>query len=135
MTVRTGDLVRLFVAVDLDDVVRRQVGAPRVLWTAVERGAEPLVRLAREVNARLDRFDLRPEERPFRAHLTLARFKRSPSPRLRDALSNVAAGWSFPECRVEQVVLYESRLSPQGASYVRAAVTMLAAHGPGAEVT
>ena len=49
---------------------------------------------------------------PFRAHLTLARF-RTPTPLER--LPQAPNPLTFP---VEEVVLYESRLSSSGSTYV-----------------
>lgn len=48
-------------------------GRPRALWIGVATGAEALGELARRVNAELEAAGWPPDDRPFRAHLTLAR--------------------------------------------------------------
>lgn len=50
-------------------------GKARVLWVGIEEGAEQLEGVARAVWAGLARW-YEPEERPFAAHLTVARFKK-----------------------------------------------------------
>ena len=62
-----------------------------------------------------------PEERPFRPHLTLARFR---EPRPQPALAKVLEQQTeltlgaFDAC---EFFLFESRLSPGGAEYVKIA--------------
>lgn len=85
----------------------------RVVWLGVEAGREPLGELAAAVESACRTAGLPPEERPFRAHLTLARAverggselpELPPPPRL--------APWP-----VEEFVLYESRLGRGPAVY------------------
>jgi 2'-5' RNA ligase len=54
-----------------------------------------------------------PERRPFRPHLTLARARRGERPTVPDGDSVGALG----EVEAQEVVLFRSRLSPQGAAY------------------
>lgn len=91
--------------------------SPRVLWVGVEEQPSDgrLARLAAAVEgaARSSGFD--PEERPFRAHLTLARTERgarSPTTPRREApeVEGLAA-------EVSEVVLFASELGPAGARY------------------
>jgi len=92
---------------------------PRVLFYRVSEGAEPLERLAAEVDRiLLDRLDLPSEAKPFRAHLTVARIKQ-PLP------EKVAArlGEAPPLPGVSQIVssldLMQSELRREGAVYSR----------------
>ena len=99
-------------------------GGPRVVWLAVTDGAAALQGLAREVAARLAEVEFRREARPFSPHLTLGRFTERGHAADRDALLAArvrAAG----RCRVDHVTLYQSRLSPQGPTYVPLQVTAL----------
>jgi 2'-5' RNA ligase len=88
-------------------------GAPRVLWIGVVEGESGAVELQEEVARRLGSVGVASDERPFRPHLTLGRwrdgraFDRS---RLAVVAPAPIPGWSVPA-----VTLYESRLSPSGA--------------------
>jgi 2'-5' RNA ligase len=93
-------------------------GAARVLWVGVTEGLASLVAIHDEIEARLERLGEAPEDRPFSAHLTLARFKdldRAGSDALRAAIRDVAA--AVGTCRVDRVTLYQSRLAPTGPVY------------------
>lgn len=64
------------------------------------------------------------EQRAFHPHLTLARIKNAPPDRdgsrargLRELLSRYAARRYGPAFAVEELILFESRLGPQGAVY------------------
>ena len=48
--------------------------SPKVLWVGVH-GGEPLARLVRDTEARLEKLGIRKEDREFSPHLTLARIK------------------------------------------------------------
>lgn len=88
----------------------------RVLWVGLDH--EPaLLDLHRRVEAALNLVGFAPEDRPFNAHITLARLNaREPVPQVERFLrahTDFAAG-PFP---VEQFVLLQSTLTPQGARY------------------
>ena len=73
--------------------------------------------LHRRIEAALDVLGMGPDPKPFRPHVTLARFRRTPppSPDLRtylDAHRDVGVAWD-----VRRFVLYESRLRPEGAEH------------------
>jgi 2'-5' RNA ligase len=93
-------------------------GGPRALWIGLSRGLAALTQLHVEFNRRAAPFGYPPEDRPFAAHLTLARIKdaRGSQGRLVDeALSRIAV--QSVTQRVEHVTVFESRLSPKGAQY------------------
>ena len=98
-------------------------GAPRVLWIGVAEGAARAVELQAAVADRLAPLGVEKEARPFRPHLTLARWRdgrRSDRPRLSEPMTTVA------RTRVEVVTLYQSRLSSAGPTYTALARTALA---------
>ena len=101
-----------------------EAGGPRVVWLGITEGVAPLQVVAREVAARLADVEFRREARPFSPHLTLGRFKERGHAADRDAL---LAEQVRPagRCRVDHVTLYQSRLSPQGPTYVPVQVTPL----------
>jgi 2'-5' RNA ligase len=89
-------------------------GRPRVLWLGVLEGSPEAIALHAHVARQLTAVGVMVEDRPFRPHLTLARWKdsrRSTRPRLPESASAVA------KTRVEAVTLYQSRVSSAGPSY------------------
>jgi 2'-5' RNA ligase len=95
-------------------------GRPRVLYVAVGDGAEALARVAEEVTTRLQPLGIQPDVRAFTAHLTLARVRDRLEPvLLRQLMAATSASTFAADVRVtvDAVVLYESRLSPQGPTY------------------
>ena len=92
-------------------------GAPRVLYVAVDEGAEAAIGLHAIVAERLGQRD----DRPFQPHLTLGRWRESrPSDRPKVALRAAIA-----TIDVSSVTLFQSRLSPAGPAYTRLAAARL----------
>lgn len=91
---------------------------PRVFWASVE--ATPnLAELAARTEAVLVPLGIPREDRAFHPHLTLARFNRAgPQMKLHDALRQLPAA-EFGELRADAFHLFESRLKPAGAEYIR----------------
>jgi 2'-5' RNA ligase len=90
-------------------------GAPRVLWIGVEEGAREVLDLQHEVVRRLERAGVAREDRVFRPHLTLARWRR---PRRSDRSRVTSTTMkSIPASTVEGITLYESRMSRSGATH------------------
>jgi RNA 2',3'-cyclic 3'-phosphodiesterase len=91
-------------------------GKPRVLWVGVGAGHDEMVRVEREVSARLAACGIAPEDRPYSPHLTLARVREPAGLRAGDVLEGLAR--SIGTQRVAAITLFQSRLSPQGPTYV-----------------
>ncbi len=92
-------------------------GSARVIWLGIVRGAEALSALHDEVERRLAPLAFEKEDRPYRAHLTIARF-RTPAPaRVRDIITAAREAGSIGRCSIDKVTLYRSQLSPKGAIY------------------
>ena len=103
--------------------------AARVLWIGVGEGGARLAKLARKLEAAARGVGAPRERRPFHAHLTIGRLReprRVPLERL-----PVPSGSGFS---VEEVVLYESRLSSSGATYSPLARLPLGADGDAIEL-
>jgi len=82
---------------------------PRVLWLGVEL-PPPAFELQRACEQAARGAGFRPDERPFRAHLTLGRWgERAARPELPDV--------DLGETRLESLVLFRSETRPEGASY------------------
>lgn len=90
---------------------------PRVVWADVREGREALISLAGAVDAALAGLGFPPEDRPFSPHLTLGRVK-APS-RLEGLTAQVEshAEDCFGEMTVNELILFQSELSPKGAKY------------------
>ena len=93
------------------------VSRPRVLWAGAEEGAAALGALALAVDDAVAPLGFPREERPFTAHVTLARVREPRrAPGLAEALG-AAAPRRFGRVRIEQLALMRSDLSPRGARY------------------
>jgi 2'-5' RNA ligase len=93
-------------------------GAVRVIWIGLPGGCEGLAEIYGEMNRRLLPFGMPPENRPFSAHLTLARVKDAPRGVSQDARK------ALERCRVPPVAwtvreatVFQSHLSPHGPRY------------------
>ena len=87
--------------------------AARVLWLGLTRGSAQLARLARKLDSVATRAGAERDRRPFQAHLTIGRLQEP----ARVAIERIPGPGSLP-FPVEEVVLYESRLSAAGPTYV-----------------
>lgn len=83
---------------------------PRLIWASGE--APPALLELRSLAERAA--GARPETRPFRLHLTLARFREEDFPRF--GARTLAARVTWRD-EVRSIVLMESHLSPEGADY------------------
>ena len=91
-------------------------GKPRTLWAGVSDGADAVVALFTKLDAALGPLGFESERR-FVPHVTIGRVK---SPKGADALTPVIehhAATVFGTCRAEEIVLFKSTLTPQGAIY------------------
>jgi 2'-5' RNA ligase len=89
---------------------------PRVLWVGLE--GSQLALLAAAVEEALEPIGFLPEARSFKPHLTIARW-RQPE-RLSKAVSEEIERWKgheFGESQVEEVIVFQSVLRPDGAIY------------------
>ena len=94
----------------------------RVLWAGLSEGVAELIDLQKDLDGALASCGFERENRPFRGHLTLARFRDRVNPaKLETALKEVggarAGQWS-----VDDLVLFQSDLQPSGPIYTKLAV-------------
>ncbi len=92
-------------------------GPPRVVWAGLTEGRDRLLELEHTVSERLAQVGINKEDRPYRPHLTLARVREAAGLRtaaLMDGVSQSVLGVT----PVDAITLFESRLSPQGPTYV-----------------
>lgn len=86
---------------------------PRVVWIGLQPNPE-LQRLAQAVQAAVTACGISLEERPFHPHITLARLKQADPRQLAALLTQQPA---LPEVAVATFLLFQSRLSVQGAEH------------------
>lgn len=96
----------------------------RALWVGVSAGASSLARLARKLDSASRAVGAPREHKPFEPHLTLARLREPQRVELERAAPPDSVAWT-----VSEVVLFESRLSPNGARHVPLARFPLGAGG------
>jgi len=90
-------------------------GRLRALWAGLESSGA-LVHLHDKVERASVRAGIEPEQRKFKPHVTLARFKRTPDHAAAGFLED-HAGLASDDFFVDQFVLFESTLGNQGAHY------------------
>lgn len=112
-------------------------GRPRILWLGVSRGAHEAIELQQRVANRFQAVGIEGERRPFQPHLTLARWRDTPSRsagrrakaaddgRRADRRRALESAQQVATIAVEGVTLYESRLSSEGPAYDRLAYAHL----------
>jgi 2'-5' RNA ligase len=98
-------------------------GYPAALWAGVAPH-EPLKALHKKIGHALERAGVPPERRAYLPHITLARFGRGGASL--ELLLTSAGGLSSAPFTVEEFRLYESHLTPAGATYTPVARYSLA---------
>ncbi|MBI5419569.1 MAG: RNA 2',3'-cyclic phosphodiesterase [Deltaproteobacteria bacterium] len=91
--------------------------APRVLWIGIREPLELVGKLQENMENALSDAGFPREERPFHPHITVGRVKGGLSPGWGEEYARALSGRRFGVVRVSSFQLYESRLSPQGATY------------------
>jgi len=89
---------------------------PKILWVGLS--GDRLADLAAKIESALMPLGFVPETRVFTPHLTIGRWRERsrPAKNLRQEIAN----WNdfeFGACAVRQIVLFQSVLKPEGASY------------------
>ena len=98
---------------------------PRIVAADVTAGVEGLRALHAELEARLQAFGVAAEQRAFLAHLTLGRVQgKGDLERLWKAMAEHAQD-DFGTVTVDEIVLFQSELRPEGARYTPLATAKL----------
>jgi len=98
-----------------------------VLWLGVDEGGASMTALAEAVVRSTATVGIAPEDRPFRAHLTLARAARPTD--LRDLIAALDAAGPGPAWVASEIVLFDSDTRPGGAVHTAIARVPLADQG------
>ena len=92
-------------------------GAPRVVWVGVEDPSESLRQVYRPLDQSLTALGIAREKRAFHPHITVGRVRRpKKAPALLERL-RAEADQAFGTQHVQEIVLFQSRLSPAGPTY------------------
>jgi RNA 2',3'-cyclic 3'-phosphodiesterase len=84
---------------------------PQVAWIGLDGDVAPLTDLAGRLTAVARRLRLEVEERPYRPHLTVGRWR--PGRPADASLTDRLADYAGPPWRVREVLLLESHLGPE----------------------
>jgi RNA 2',3'-cyclic 3'-phosphodiesterase len=91
---------------------------PRVLWAGLKGETERAAVLQTAISSVTKEFGEPPEDRPFKPHLTLARLKEPDRRQITDLEHAVARGFQIETAwLVNELLLMQSHLSPQGSTY------------------
>ena len=90
---------------------------PKIIWVGLTSRPEALTPLQQDLDGRLAALGFPREEKPFRGHLTIGRFRAEgfPGP-VADAVKRHAAA-EFGTFAVDEIVLMKSDLRPEGPLY------------------
>lgn len=100
---------------------------PRIISIAVRSGLESLAKIHTALTEQLRGFGSEVDNRPFRAHLTLARIKSVKGlAGLRDVVKS-HSGYSAREFKADRITLVKSTLAPGGSIYEIVSEAMLPA--------
>lgn len=118
-TLRQAIAVKPFDLALSDGGVFPSSGPPRAIWVGLREGGPSLQAIHDELDRRLRPLGVEPETRPFTAHLTLGRIKDAPRGSTAAVREVVGAIRVAPaRCRIAEAVVFESRLSPKGSTYL-----------------
>jgi 2'-5' RNA ligase len=91
---------------------------PNVIWVGLGDHIDVLAELANDIEAGVRQLGIKPDPKPFKAHLTLGRVKDS---RNLGGLTNFIQDHQFAPVPLvlDRIVLFKSTLTPQGSIYDR----------------
>ena len=94
---------------------------PRVIWCGVTGDVEKLSVLQKQLDSDFAGIGFPEEDRPFQAHLTLGRIKDAHGlTGISEALAKNST-FTAGEFSCRELILFQSKLSPQGATYTKLA--------------
>ncbi|MEM5804321.1 MAG: RNA 2',3'-cyclic phosphodiesterase [Candidatus Aenigmatarchaeota archaeon] len=88
----------------------------RTIWLGMKKGGQALSAIAESIEMGLESLGITKDERGFTPHLTLARVKGRCSPELISVIRELK-GIDIGSFKVEEITLFESKLTPKGPIY------------------
>lgn len=95
------------------------VNKPRVIWLGIENNLA-LVNIHKRLDQALSQAHIKPDNRPFSPHLTIARVRRNTPPDQVRAIGKTISQFkvgSLGISKIETIRIYQSKLNPQGPTY------------------
>jgi 2'-5' RNA ligase len=92
---------------------------PRVLWIGISGDVKPLSDIQANLETHMEQIGFAKENRPFKSHLTLGRFKGSIHPGTLFDILGSFSDFSSEPFEAKELVLYKSELKPTGAIYTK----------------
>ena len=93
------------------------MGHAKVMWLGIDDKSKTLSKISADLNKELELYGFKPEKRNFKAHLTLARIKFIKNEHLLNDLIKTYSDKNFQSILVEELILYQSLLTPKGSVY------------------
>jgi 2'-5' RNA ligase len=94
-----------------------ETGRPRVLWVGALSEGDRVQSLAVKVSDVVSRLAIPTDDKPFRPHLTIGRFKQA-GPNRKNLESRLEAiRGDYGQALVDRVILFKSTLTPRGPIY------------------
>ncbi|WP_445666524.1 RNA 2',3'-cyclic phosphodiesterase [Fodinibius sp. AD559] len=90
---------------------------PKVVWAGIKENMI-LEELHQKVEDRCEKMGIAPENRPYKPHVTIGRTKSTPK-RAVTSFINQHKTFALPDIPVDEFVLFESKLYPDGARHQR----------------
>jgi RNA 2',3'-cyclic 3'-phosphodiesterase len=93
---------------------------PRVLWAGIDGELDRMGAFRDDLQIKLRAFGVKKEDRKFKPHLTLARFRKGNKPEME--LPRILSEFkdiSSPSCKLEELLFLKSDLKPGGAIYTK----------------
>ena len=92
---------------------------PKVLWAGISGLPEDIDIFKNTIEKQFEPFGIKPEERPFKPHLTLGRFKDRPDEKAILKCLTEFKNFRSSVFNVNELVLFKSDLSSKGATYTK----------------
>lgn len=93
-------------------------GKARVIWVGLREGSEAVRELASKVDSSLSKIGFEPEKRSYTPHLTIGRVRSSLPEKVVSRYLEEGTNFTSAACTIKSTTLFESKLSPQGATYI-----------------
>ncbi len=99
---------------------------PRVIWLDIDKGAEELKSLSSKIEIELEKIGFKKEKREFKSHLTLGRVRSLKNIENLEKIINKTDFQPLNEIKIDKLVLFQSTLTPKGATYTQLVAAELA---------